>query len=100
LSDLADSVVAAPVGDPELVHLFELEAAVSSRRPLEALSETTSFRAGDWQSVIGAIFRFARAKPSRWRETSRALKEILREFPESAKFLEGQGKLSVGEQLL
>jgi hypothetical protein len=100
LADLVDSAVAAPAGDPELSELLELEVAVSSAQPLGALSKTASFRAGDWQSVFNVLFRFTRAKPSRWRETSHVLKEILREFPESAKFLEGQGKFSVGEQLL
>jgi hypothetical protein len=100
LADLADFAVVTPVVDPELADLFELETAVSSRHPLEALSKTASFRTGEWQSVIDVLFRFTSAKPSRWRETSRALKEILRLFPESAKCLEGQGKTSVGEQLL
>jgi hypothetical protein len=100
LADLADFAVVTPVGDPELADLFELETAVSSRQPLDALSKSASFRAGDWQSVIDVLFRFTSAKPSRWRETSHALKEILRLFPESAKCLEGQGKVSVDEQLL
>jgi hypothetical protein len=100
LSDLGEFALAAPAGDSALADLVELEAAVSSRHPLEALSETASFRAGDWQSVIDVLFRFTRAKPTRWRETSHALKDILRKFPESAKCLEGQGKFSVGEQLL
>jgi hypothetical protein len=94
-----DSAVATPVGDPELAKLLELEVAVSSAQLLEALSKTASFRAGDWQSVIDVLFRFTRAKPTRWRETSHALKEILRTFPESAKCLEGQGRFSVGEQM-
>jgi hypothetical protein len=102
LADLKDfdSAVVTPVGDPGLAKLLELEMAVSSAQPLEALSKTASFQAGDWQSVIDVLFRFTRAKPSRWRETSHALKEILRTFPESAKFLEGQGRFSVGERLL
>jgi hypothetical protein len=78
--------------EPELADLIELEAAVSSPDPLEALSKTASFRTGDWQSVIDVIFRFTRAKPSRWRETSHALKEIVVQFPESAKYLDGQGR--------
>jgi hypothetical protein len=86
--------------DPKVADLTELEAAVSSEDALEALSKTASFRAGDWQSVIDVLFRFTRAKPTRWRETSRALREILRSIPESTKCLEGQGKGSVGEQLL
>jgi hypothetical protein len=90
----------AAVGDPELSHLFELEVAVSSRRPLEALSKTASFRAGDCQSVFNVLFRFTCARPLRWRETSHALKEILRKFPESARCLECKGNVSVGEQLL
>jgi hypothetical protein len=85
--------------DPEVADLTELEAAVSSEDAFEALSKTASFRAGDWQSVIDVLFRFTRAKPTRWRETARALKEILRSVPESTKCLEGQGKGSVGEQL-
>jgi hypothetical protein len=83
-----------------LTYLFELEEAVSSDDPLDALSKTASFRAGDWQSVIDVLFRFTSAKPSRWRETSHALKGIPRKFPESAKCLEGRSKVSVGEQLL
>jgi hypothetical protein len=100
LADLADFAFAAPACDPELTDLFELEVAVSSRHPLEALSKTASFRAGDWQIVFDVLFRFTRAKPSRWRETSHALKEILREFPESAQCLADQRRDSVGEQLL
>jgi hypothetical protein len=101
LADVCDFVGEAPVGsDPELAELFELEGAVSSGDPLKALSKTAPFRVGHWQSVFDVIFRFTRAKPSQWRETSHALKEILREFRESAKCLEGQGKFSVGEQLL
>jgi hypothetical protein len=83
-----------------MTDLFELEVAVRSEDPLEALSKTASFRAGDWQNVFDVIFRFTRAKPSRWRETSHALKEILRKCPESASCLGCQGKVSVGEQLL
>jgi hypothetical protein len=100
LAGLVDFNAAAPAGDPEPANQFELEAAVSSRHPLEALSKTASFRTGDWQSVFDVIFRFARAKSSRWRETSHALKEILVEFPESTKCLESQSTYSVGEQLL
>jgi hypothetical protein len=95
-----DCVGATPASDPDLAYLFELEAAVSSDDPLDALSKAASFRAGDWQSVIDALFRFTSAKPLRWRETSHALREILQKFPESVKCLEGQGKVSVGEQLL
>jgi hypothetical protein len=97
---LADCAVAAPGGDPELADLFELETAVSSLHPLEALLQTASCRAEDWQSVIDVLFRYARAKPSRWRETAHALKGILRKFPESTKCLAVQGKFSVGELLL
>jgi hypothetical protein len=100
LADLVDSAFVTSVGDSELAELFELETAVNSRHPLEALSTTASFRAGEWQSVVDVLFRYTRAKPSRWRETSHALKEILRRFPESAKCLECQGQLSVGEHLL
>jgi hypothetical protein len=78
LADVLDCPAAGPAGDPEKAALFELEVAVSSRQPLEALWKTASFRAGDWQSVVDALFRFTRAKPSRWREVSHALKEILR----------------------
>jgi hypothetical protein len=91
LADLSDSAIVTPVGNPELADFFELETAVSSRQPLEALSKSSSFRAGDWQSVIDVLFRFTSAKPSRWRETSHALKGILRLYPESAKCLEDQG---------
>jgi hypothetical protein len=97
---MLDSVVAVPTIDPEFADLIELETAVSSRQPLKALSKTTAFRTCDWQSVVDVIFRFTSAKPSRWRETSHALKEILVKFPDSAKCLENQGKFSVGEQLL
>jgi hypothetical protein len=102
LADLNDfdSAVASSVGDPELAKLLKLEVAVSSAQPLKALSQTASFRTGDWQSVIDVLFRFTHARPTRWRGMSHALKEILQRFPESAKSLEGQGKLSVGEQLL
>jgi hypothetical protein len=95
-----DCVHAAPAPSPDLADLFELEAAVSSVDPLDALSKTALFRAGDWQSVIDVIFRSTRAKPSRWRETSHAVKEILLKFPDSTRCLESQGKFSVGEQLL
>jgi hypothetical protein len=98
LADLVDSAFVTSVGDSELAELFELEAAVSSRQPLEALSKTASFRAGDWQSVVDVLFRYTRAKPSRWRETSHALKEILQRFPESAKCLECQGQFA-GENI-
>jgi hypothetical protein len=100
LADLVELAIAAPVGAAQLADLFELEAAVSSRHPLEALSKTALFRTGDWQSVIEVLFRFTRARPSRWRETSHALKEILRQIPESSVCLDSQGKFSVGEQLL
>jgi hypothetical protein len=100
LADVLDCPDADTAGDPEKAALFELEVAVSSTQLLEALSKTASFRAGDWQSVIDVLFRFTRAKPRRWRETSHTLKEILQKFPESAQFLEGQRKFSVGEQLL
>jgi hypothetical protein len=51
LADLNDfdSAVATPVDDLELTKLIELEVAVGSAQPLEALSKTASFRAGDWQ---------------------------------------------------
>jgi hypothetical protein len=100
LADLVDFTATAPVSDPELAEWFELEVAVSSRQPLEALSKTASFLSGDWQGVVDVIFRFTRAKPTRWQEASHALKEILRSFPESARCLECQGRFSVGEHLL
>jgi hypothetical protein len=95
-----DCACAVPVSTPELTDLLELEAAVSSDDPLGALSKTAAFQAGDWQSVVDVLFRFTRAKPSRWRGTSHALKEILRMLPNAASYLAGQGKVSVGEQLL
>jgi hypothetical protein len=64
LGDLADFAVVTSVDDPELADLFELETVVSSRHPLEALSKTASFRAGDWQSVVDVLFRFTSVKPS------------------------------------